>query len=199
MVQGSYDFWCFPTSYAILVFIICLSILAFIFKQVKLLLGLYPYLLIKDKAYYRLISSGFIHLHLLHFLLNILCFIIVAPRVEHMLGSFELAFIYLGSLLLSSGITTMQHQHDPTYNSLGASGPIAGILMSWIWCQPDLSLKIGNGIDIPAWLLGLAYLLYSYLSSIFSTSRINHRAHLWGGFSGVFFTIIIQYIHTSFK
>lgn len=179
-----------PASSSIVLLIMVLSLYAFINKKGKPTLGLYPYYMLRRGEYYRLLTSTFIHLNPLHFILNVVSFVIVGFAFEKLIGSLGFLVVYIGSLIISSAIVAYQHRDHQSYNSIGASGPIIGMILGWMWIRSDVTISIAENLSIPIWVLGFAFLVYSYFSSIYSTSNVNHRAHLWGGLSGIMLTIV---------
>ena len=75
--------------------------------------------------YYRIITSAFTHIDVLHFLFNMYALYIIGSQMESFIGKKKYIIIYLFSAITSS-MMSMSFLPDNTY-SLGASGAIFGL------------------------------------------------------------------------
>ena len=138
----------------------------------------------------RMLTSGFLHVDMMHLLFNMLTLYFFAPVVINHLGNFSFALIYIGSLVFGSLLTMVFHKNDYSYRAVGASGAVTGVLYSAILLQPDMMLGIFFIIPMPAYLFGILYLLYSIYGMRAKNDNIGHTAHFGGAIGGYFITLI---------
>src|SRR5437868_15527064 len=73
--------------------------------------------------YWRLVTAGFLHYDLMHFALNTLLLLLLAPVVERRAGAAWLLVIFLSASVVSCLGILIKHQFWPVQGvSLGASG-----------------------------------------------------------------------------
>lgn len=138
----------------------------------------------------RMLTSGFLHVDMMHLIFNMLTLWFFAPVVINHLGNFSFVLIYVGSLVFGSLLTMLFHKNDYSYRAVGASGAVTGILYSAILLQPDMMLGIFFIIPMPAYLFGILYLLYSIYGMRAKNDNIGHTAHFGGAIGGYMITLI---------
>ncbi|KQO26134.1 protease [Flavobacterium sp. Leaf82] len=138
----------------------------------------------------RMLSSGFLHVDMMHLIFNMLTLWFFAPVVIQWLGTISFVLIYFGSLIFGSLLTMLFHKNDYSYRAVGASGAVTGILYSAILLQPDMMLGIFFVIPMPAYLFGILYLLYSIYGMRAKNDNIGHTAHFGGAIGGYLITLI---------
>ncbi|WKL49800.1 rhomboid family intramembrane serine protease [Flavobacterium pectinovorum] len=138
----------------------------------------------------RMLSSGFLHVDIMHLVFNMLTLWFFAPVVLGWLGNFSFVLVYFGSLIFGSLLTMVFHKNDYSYRAVGASGAVTGVLYSAILLQPDMMLGIFFVIPIPAYLFGILYLLYSIYGMRAKNDNIGHTAHFGGAVGGYLITLI---------
>lgn len=172
--------------------------------------SLRPYRLVRLREYWTLVTSGLIHAHLPHLLINMVSFYYFAFLFEYslvldevfkagedggqlpvILGHAKFFLIYFGAMVLSDLPTVLRYKDLPHYSSLGASGAISGIVAGFVVFEPRLSV-FGN---IPGFAYLGFYLLYSWWASRNSSDNINHDAHLWGAITGIALTFALYPAH----
>lgn len=142
---------------------------------------------------YRMVSSAFLHGDMMHLAFNMLTLYFFAPVVMAYLGTLSFLLIYFGSLICGSLLTLVFHKNDYSYRAIGASGAVIGVLYSAILLQPDMSLYLFFiPIPIPAYIVGIGYLLYSIYGMRAKNDNIGHTAHFGGAIGGYLITIIKQ-------
>ncbi|NJN27359.1 MAG: rhomboid family intramembrane serine protease [Cyclobacteriaceae bacterium] len=158
-----------------------------------------PYAAHHARQYYRFLSSGFIHSNTLHLLFNMIALFFFGDVLEriyvHLFGTWGLAFYlitYLLGIIVANTRTFYKYKDRSYYNSLGASGGVASILFASILYRPTSSICLYFAICLPAFILGIAYLIYSYYSGHRKGDNVNHDAHLYGALFGIAFTILIR-------
>ncbi|MCC4214461.1 rhomboid family intramembrane serine protease [Leeuwenhoekiella parthenopeia] len=140
----------------------------------------------------RILSSGFLHVSTAHLFFNMLTLYFFAPLVVNLLGNWEFAIIYLGSLILGNLLSYYFHKDEYHYSAVGASGAVSGILYSAILLQPDMSLYMFFiPIPIPAYIFGIGYLLYSIYGMRANNDNIGHDAHFGGAVGGYVITLLM--------
>lgn len=166
-------------------------------QRIMELLILHPVTIFKQKAFYRLLSSGFIHQGFIHLLFNMIALFFFGRNVEHIFriifpdfGGAIYVIFYLSAIVVSDLPTLFKQKENPKYFSLGASGGVSAIVFCWILFYP-LELIYIYFIPIPGFILGVLYIIYSYYQSRNAGSRINHDAHLYGAVYGLLFTAIV--------
>ncbi|KQB39828.1 MULTISPECIES: rhomboid family intramembrane serine protease [Flavobacterium] len=138
----------------------------------------------------RMLSSGFLHVDMMHLIFNMLTLWFFAPVVIQWLGTISFVLIYFGSLIFGSLLTMLFHKNDYSYRAVGASGAVTGILYSAILLQPDMMLGIFFVIPMPAYLFGILYLLYSIYGMRAKNDNIGHTAHFGGAIGGYLITLV---------
>ena len=109
------------------------------------------------------------------------------------LGIPSFLLIYFGSLLEGNLLSFYFHKDEYYYSAVGASGAVTGIVYSAILLRPDLDLYMFFiPIPIPAYIFGIAYLLYSIYGMKNSLGNIGHDAHFGGAIGGYVFTLVFM-------
>jgi len=141
---------------------------------------------------FRAFSSGFLHVDTQHLLFNMITLYFFANVVINDLSELYFVIIYIGSLLLGSLLSLYFHKDEYHYSAVGASGAVTGILYSAILLRPEMSLYMFFvPIPIPAYVFGIAYLLYSIYGMKKSLGNIGHDAHFGGAIGGYVITLTL--------
>lgn len=141
----------------------------------------------------RMFTSGFLHVDGSHLLLNMFTLYFFADVVIRWFGPGKFLIIYLISLVAGSLLALSFHKREPFYSAVGASGAVTGILYAAILLQPDMRLALMFiPIPFPAYILGIAYLLYSIYGMKKRLGNIGHTAHFGGAVGGYFTTLIFM-------
>lgn len=155
----------------------------------------YPYLESKEKQYYRLLSSGFVHGDMNHLLINMFVLWQFGTQVESlflakfgMSGRIYFLLFYLAILVISDLPTHLKHRNNPRYTAIGASGATSGIVFVYVLQQPWNWFLFP---PLPGILMAVGYLWYSSWASKNSRDNIGHSAHFWGAVAGVVLSIIL--------
>lgn len=144
------------------------------------------------KDYKRLITSGFLHVNWMHLIFNMIALLFFAGSLESAIGHVYFVIIYFGSLLGGELLSLFIHRHQGDYGSVGASGAISGVLFASIALFPGMQIGLFFlPISFPAWIYGLAYVLYSIYGIRSRSNNIGHDAHLGGGLIGMLIAIIM--------
>ncbi|WP_445382122.1 rhomboid family intramembrane serine protease [Robiginitalea sp. IMCC43444] len=141
----------------------------------------------------RTVTSGFLHVDSAHLFLNMFTLYFFADVVINWLGPIKFLMIYGISLLSGSLLALFFHRDEPYYSAVGASGAVTGVLYAAILLQPDMRLALMFiPIPFPAYILGIAYLLYSIYGMKTRIGNIGHTAHFGGAVGGYVVTLLFR-------
>ncbi len=141
----------------------------------------------------RMLTSGFLHVDLSHLFLNMFTLYFFADVVIRWFGPSQFILIYFISLVAGSLLALFFHRQEPYYSAVGASGAVTGVLYSAILLQPNMQLGIMFiPIPLPAYVLGILYMLYSIYGMKKRLGNIGHTAHFGGAIGGYIITLLFK-------
>ena len=141
----------------------------------------------------RLITSGFLHADWTHFAFNMITLYLFSRGLESSMGIPSFLILYFTSLIGGNLFALYIHRNHPDYTAIGASGAVSGLVFASIGLFPGMEIGfILLPIYIPAWLYGIAYVLYSIYGIKSQRDNIGHEAHLGGGIVGLLVAIILN-------
>ncbi|MFT6795402.1 MAG: membrane associated rhomboid family serine protease [Maribacter sp.] len=141
----------------------------------------------------RMLTSGFLHVDISHLFFNMFTLYFFADVVIGGFGSIKFLIIYFVSLVAGSLLALFFHKDEPYYSAVGASGAVTGILYAAILLEPEMQLGIMFiPIPLPAYILGIGYLLYSIYGMKSRLGNIGHTAHFGGAVGGYVSTIVFM-------
>ncbi len=147
---------------------------------------------IKAGDYYRLLSSGFLHVNTTHILFNMFTFYFFVNIVVGILGTNSFLLLFIGSLLAGNLFGYYFHYKDNYYSAVGASGAVTGVLFSALLLYPEIELMLFLiPIPIPGYLFGIVYLLYTLYGMKTQNDNIGHTAHFGGAIGGIVITLFL--------
>lgn len=158
---------------------------------------MWPYRVLREKQYYRFISSGFLHGDYLHLFFNMFTLFFFGRFLELYLkyaglgGAISYLSIYLTGLIVSDIPTFIKYKNVYGYRTLGASGAVSAIIFATIVINPWSSIYLYGAIKISAALYAVLYIIYSIQMSKRGHDNVNHDAHLWGAVWGAVFMIVL--------
>ncbi|MEO1022870.1 MAG: rhomboid family intramembrane serine protease [Bacteroidota bacterium] len=159
--------------------------------QVVSHLMLIPYRAIRQKTWYEVITSGFVHADFSHLLFNMITLLFFGPVMEQSIGAGHFIALYLSGLVASSLPSLIRHKNNPQYATLGASGAVESVLFGFILLFPmDRIYLFLIPIGIPAFIFGFLFLAYSIYASKREGSKINHEAHIAGSLWGIVYLVL---------
>lgn len=202
-----------PAACGILLATLVVSLLALRKRPLMERLWLHPYAFFRQRRYHTLLTSGFVHADLQHLLMNGAAMLLYGFALERdftytqiismdtegrpglqlwaeVLGHGKFVLLYLGCLVLADLSTLWRYRDDPDYCSVGASGALNGVIMASFVMGPRLSLNLPGIGGLPAWTIGLVFILLSYLAARRRNSRVAHATHAWGALAGVVLTTL---------
>lgn len=148
---------------------------------------------IQKGQWYRMITSGFLHVGFWHLLVNGISYYFFAPTVYQLLGGVAFFVLFFVGLLTGNLLTLWVHQNEPYYSAVGASGAVSGIVYASILLYPGMQLMIMPiPLPIPAPLFGFGFLLYSVYGLYKNNDRIGHAAHFGGAIGGFLLTALLK-------
>lgn len=192
---------------------VILSIIGFQNREFMSKMLFNAYQVVHRKEYYRVLSHAFIHGGILHLLFNMYVLynfgnlieqIFTIPEVFNQIfpelefwgvsqGYLYYILLYFGGILFATLPAIKKHQNNPSYNSLGASGAVSAVVLGFILMLPTAPLGIlFLPFQIPAFILGIAYLGYEFYMSKRGQTGIAHDAHFWGALYGLVLLLILK-------
>lgn len=138
------------------------------------------------RQYYRLVTSGFLHVNWMHLIFNMLVLYFFAGSVEYYFGPLRFLLIYFASMIGGDLLSLFIHRYDSGYSSVGASGAVNGVIFAAIAVFPGMKMGLFFiPLAIPAWIFGLAYVLYSIYGVRSRRDNVGHESHLAGAIIGM--------------
>jgi len=132
-------------------------------------------------AWWRLITSAFLHVQVLHIAFNMFALYVLGPPLERLVGQLRMVGIYLTTGL--AGSVTVLWLGDPRIPTVGASGAVFGIFGAAI------VLMRSRGYDISS----LATVLGINLVITFAVPNISWQAHIGGLLVGLVLGAMLAY------
>lgn len=160
---------------------------------------LWPYNVVRQKQYYRMLTHGFIHADWGHLIINMFVFwsfgrslIQYFNWVWGAAGAFLFVLLYLSAIVVSSVYSVLKHKNNYAYTAVGASGATSAVIFACMFFDPWNMIYFFGIIPIPGILFGIVYLIYSYWMGKRGGDNIGHDAHFWGAVYGFVFPLICK-------
>ncbi|PVD53695.1 rhomboid family intramembrane serine protease [Terrimonas sp.] len=145
------------------------------------------------KQYDRIVTSGFLHVNWMHLIFNMLSLFLFSGSLAAILNPFSYLLVYFGSLICGNLFALLIHKKDSDYSSVGASGAVSGLIFAAIALSPGFSIGLFFiPIGIPAWIFGLAFVLYSIYGIRSRKTNVGHEAHLGSAITGLLIGILLD-------
>lgn len=160
-----------------------------------------PYLIKRQGEYSRFLTSGLIHGSWMHLLFNMFVLYSFGSSTENyfgqifgMAGKWLYLAMYIIGIALSEVYSYFQHQDNPHYASLGASGAVSAVVFASILINPwaGIVFIFFPFFPIPGFVIGILYLLYSAYMAKKENDNIGHYAHFFGAIFGFIFPVIFK-------
>ena len=136
--------------------------------------------------YYRLITSAFLHIGIIHLFLNMYSLYILGPAVESFYGRFKYILIYLLSAIFGSLFTVVLSSQNTV--AAGASGAIFGLLGALLYFGYNYRGYIGNSIISQIVPIVLINLIFGFM-----TPGIGNAAHIGGLIGGYLISMAVGF------
>lgn len=156
-----------------------------------------PYTMKRKNEYQRFITSGFIHADYLHLGLNMFSLFSFGEVAESIFeqvlgpnGKYAFLAFYLIALVASDLPVFFKHKDNYNYRALGASGAVSSVIFLVILFFPTSEVRL-YFVPMPAFIMGVLYIGYSYWMSKNQYDNISHEAHLYGALFGLATGILI--------
>ena len=189
-----------PITIALVLVSTLVSFAAFQDQRVFQALLFEPFVIKARGQWYRFLTHAFIHANWPHLLVNMFVLFMFGRNVEMLFGMitggpvlFPYLGLYLGGILFSSLPSFKKHIQNPGYRAVGASGAVSAVLFAQILMLPtrNVGLLIVP-VDLPAWVFGILYLVYSWYMDKRAGDNVAHDAHFYGAVYGVLFTTALE-------
>jgi len=178
---------------------VLVSIAAFQDRRVFETLLFSPYAVQHRGQWYRLFSHGLIHADTMHLVVNMFVLWsfgssveVLYPFVTPVPGAAAFLVLYFGGMLFATIPGMTKHRNDPAYRSIGASGAVSAVVFAQIVMLPTHKVSLFFIQELPAWLFGVLYLVYSYAMDKRGGDNVAHDAHFYGAVFGVLFTFVLH-------
>lgn len=158
---------------------------------------LWPFYIKKNREYYRMITSGFLHADWMHLFFNMFTLYFFGRNLETIFsiyglgGNISYLLLYFAALAISDLPTVIKYKDDYHYKSLGASGAVSAVVFASIVFNPWSSIYLFGALKLSAFVYAVLFILYCVYMGKKGADNINHDAHLWGTIFGLVFTIAL--------
>jgi len=141
---------------------------------------------------WELVTYGFVHSPTSpsHLLFNMLTLWFFGQEVEARLGRAEFFRFYLTAIAVAgiAWLVSVQVGHPlqaSRYFLMGASGAVMAVIAVFIWHNPRQEIYIWGVLPVPAWGLGVLYLLMDVNGAANGGGNVANVAHLGGAVFGI--------------
>lgn len=149
-------------------------------------------LLIKNGEIYRLLTCAFLHVGLIHLVVNMYSLRVIGPSVEGLIGKGKFVFIYLISSISASLMSLVFV--DSNIVSVGASGAIFGLMGALLYFGYHYRLYLNDAIKTQI----IPVILFNLIIG-FMMPGIDNGAHIGGLIGGYLATMAIGIKNKSEK
>lgn len=182
-----------PVTTVLLLANVATSIYAWNEKSIQQKWMLHPYSFYRQKKYFTLLTSAFIHADIAHLAMNMFALLSFGQFVELELGNTLYAILYAISILTSSAPSLIRHKNHAYYYTLGASGAVSAVVFAFILLHPFAKLGLFLlPFSVPAILFGALYIGFSIYAQRRAMDNLNHDAHIAGALTGIILTLLFK-------
>lgn len=176
-----------------------ISMMAFSQESVFQKLMHHPYTEIRQKEYWRWLTSGFVHADYMHLAFNLFAFYSFGKFVEFEFmdkfgdktGQMIYLVFYLAIIVAANIPTHFQQKNNVNYMAVGASGGVSGVVFAAILFRPWLDMAFFF-FPMKGLVFGVLYILYSSWAAKNANNNIGHSAHLTGAIMGFLLTALLM-------
>jgi membrane associated rhomboid family serine protease len=165
----------------------------------------------QGRQYWRLLTSGFLHVDFFHLLFNMYTLFSFGILTEEILNDYygysgpaTFAVFYLAAIFFSDLPSLVMQRKNPLYSSAGASGAISALIAFVVMARPDTQIGFaaapglgggtaveGTTVAIPGILYLVIFLAVSVIFTFRKNSRVNHLAHFAGAVFGLLVGLVV--------
>lgn len=156
---------------------------------------LIPFRCHHQAEWHRVLTHALVHADWMHLAFNMFVLYEFGQTVEvdlDHLGWLGFPALYVAGVVGGAIPALRKHKNNRGYRSLGASGAVSAVLISFILLHPDTTLLLFFIIPVPAVLAGVLFFWYESRMSQRSGTRVAHDAHLGGAIVGLLWTLIAK-------
>jgi membrane associated rhomboid family serine protease len=183
----------------LLLFTVGISILALNDPTYFYKLSHHPFTEVRQKEYYRWITSGFIHNDYMHLGVNMFVFYQFGGIVEQVFtsvygdltGRLLYLALYIGAIVAGALPSYFKHQNNEGYAAVGASGGVAGIMFAYALFSPTSQILLYGIIPLYSIAWAVLYLVYEQWAGRRGGDNIGHDAHFYGAVFGFIATAVM--------
>jgi len=187
----SYRFY--NATLTIIIINVAMYLLMMWFPRIANYLALTPYLVVRERAIWQVVTYMFLHGGVWHIFINMLVLFIFGSRLEQRLGSSEFLLYYFVSGI-GAGIATVAvnwYTGMAVVPVVGASGAIFAVMLAFATFFPDTTILVNFFIPLPARIAVLLFTGIEIFSLVFrSRSGVAHLTHLAGFLFGYLYLLI---------
>ncbi len=140
------------------------------------------------EEWYRLVTSMFVHIGLMHLAMNMVSLWVLGPQLEHVLGRLRFLGLYFASGLLGGAFSYLLG--GTSVNSAGASGAIFGLLGATVVLFKVTRTPLG---PVVALLVFNLVVTFAFAESRAGLPAIDWKAHLGGLLAGAVTGVGLMY------
>ncbi len=154
----------------------------------------HPFTEIRQKEYFRWLTSGFLHADYMHLGINMFVFYQFGGIVEQyyttvfegLTGRILYLVLYAGSIIAGALPSYFKHQNNESYVAVGASGGVAGIMFAFALFSPASKIMMWGikALSLYTIIWAVLYLIYEQWAGRRGRDNIGHDAHFWGAIFG---------------
>ncbi len=159
----------------------------------------YPYLILKKRQFYRLVSSGFLNKDIWYTVFCMFTLYYFGERLETtyryyygLKGEFLFFIIYFGGVLIPNMLLFNRHKTNIYYKSFGSSGGISSVVFSYVLFSPTNLMCVFSIICLPVFMIVLFYVFYSLYFCFGSDNKVNYYTCIGGAIYGILLNTIIK-------
>ena len=141
------------------------------------------------------VTYGFAHASfgtktgIMHLVFNMLALFFLGMSVEQKLGKSEFIRFYLVAIVVSGIGWLVCYLMFPgaSYKIVGASGAVSAVIVYFVFAFPKVTLYLMGVVPIPAWIVGVLFLVGNLFSAFDSENTVAWQAHLAGAAFGALY------------
>lgn len=191
------DFNAYPITILLIAVNVLISLLGFSNASFVDKTILWPYRIKRERQYYRMITSGFLHADFVHLFFNMFTLFFFGRNIEIYFsyyglgGQFTYLLLYFTALVVSDISSYIKYKDTYQYRALGASGAVSAVVFAAIVFDPWGAIYLYGAIKISATIYAILFIVYCVYMGKRAQDNVNHDAHLWGSVYGLIFTLLL--------